>query len=81
MRYIEPDGSEIVKEIKALMRRPASDSITNSDYLIYWNVNEEGKAVGEGVEIHDGRVYVMNENGKTVADYVVSSEWKHETIK
>jgi len=72
MRYIEKDGKELVKEIKSLMRCPASESITDSDFLIYWNTD------GEGVEIHDGTVYVMNENGKTIADYVVSSEWKYK---
>lgn len=74
MLYIEKDGCERVQEIKALMKKPASDSITDSDYLIYWPVGNGGD--GQGVEIHDGTVYVMNENGKTIADYVVSSEWK-----
>ena len=70
MMFIEPDGIELVKEIKALGKFPAKDSVTNSDYLIYWNTD------GEGCEIHDGRVFVMNEKGSTVAEYVVSSDWK-----
>jgi len=70
MRYIESDGKEMVKEVEAVGRFPASESITNSDYLVYWNTD------GQGCEIHDGTVYVMNENGKTIANYVVSSDWK-----
>lgn len=76
MLHIEPDGTESVKEIKGFMKKPAKDSITNSDYLIYWCPNNDEY----GVEIHDGRVFIMNENGKTIANYVVCSEWKQETI-
>lgn len=71
MRYIEEDGHEIVKEIESIMRVPAKESVTKSAHLIYWNVEDKGQAI----EIYDGTVYVMNENGKTIANYAVSQKW------
>lgn len=76
MLYIEPDGTETISEIKGFKKKPASQSITDSDYLVYWINGEE-----HGMEIHDGTVYIMNENGKTIANYVVCSEWKQKSIK
>jgi len=70
MRWIELSGEELVTEVRAVKRLPAKDSITNSDYIIWF------RADGEGVEIHDGKIFVMNENGKTIASYVVNSDWK-----
>ncbi len=71
MRYIEEDGHEIVKEIESAMRVPARESVTKSAFLTYWNKESDGHPV----EIYDGTVYVMNENGKTIANYVVSTKW------
>ena len=71
MRYIEDTGHEIVKEIESLMRVPAYESETNSAYLIYWNIRNPEQPV----EIYDGTVYVMNESGKTIANYTVSQKF------
>lgn len=71
MRYIEEDGHEVVKEVESVMRVPAKESVTKSAYLVYWNIDDKGSPV----EIYDGTVYVMNEMGKTIANYVVSTKW------
>jgi hypothetical protein len=65
IKIIEPSGLEIVKEVKSIMLRPASESASGARCVTYFEVGSEAKAV----DIFEGDVYLMNENGKTVADY------------
>jgi hypothetical protein len=73
MLLINKDGSELVKEIDSVMKRPAKESASNASCLTYFEKRHDGN---QAVDVFDGTMFIMNENGKTVANYVVSSEWK-----
>lgn len=60
---IRDNGIETVKEAKSVMLRPARESATGSACLTYFE--DESHCT----DVFWGDVYVMNSNGKTVADY------------
>jgi len=69
IRIIYPNGGELVKTVHSVMRRPGNETETGSACITYF---ENDRAI----DVYDAQVYVMNENGKTIADYLVNSEWK-----
>lgn len=68
IRVIQEDGRELLKEVSSVMRRPGEETLTRSDCITYF---EDENAI----DVFDGTIYVMNENGKTIAVYKVSSKW------
>ncbi len=66
---VYPDGTELVKEVDSVMRRNGVESESGAACITFWTKDEVR-------DIFDGKVFVMNDNGKTVATYVVSSKWK-----
>jgi hypothetical protein len=65
LRVIEPSGIETVKEVKGVMLRPGIETITGSPCLTYWPAGDNSIPV----DVCEGDAYLMNDNGKTVADY------------
>lgn len=59
------NGFQTVKEVKSVMIRPGTETPTGSSCLTYFEVGDELKAV----DVFWGDIYVMNDNGKTVANY------------
>jgi hypothetical protein len=64
-KIIAIDGSETVQEIRSVELRPARESPTGSRYIMIWGIGEEPHSKN----VFSGTVFVMNENGKTIADY------------
>ncbi len=58
------DGRELVKEIKYVEFIEARKSVTGSARLIYCEPENE-----YSLELSEGDIFVMNENGRTVANY------------
>lgn len=59
VKVIRPDRSEYVEEATSVF-------LNNNQSVTYF---KDGKA---GYDVSEGIVYVMNSNGKTVADYFLS---------
>jgi hypothetical protein len=75
IKIIENDGRETVKEINSVTLRPANESSSGSRCLTYFGFqNNEFYAT----DVFNGTVYIMNENGKTIANYVLFGEPKVE---
>jgi hypothetical protein len=60
---IRDNGIETVKEAKSVMFRPPRESTTGRSCITYFENDFHC------TDVFWGDVYVMNENGKTVADY------------
>ena len=73
IRTIDPDGLEVVREIRNTMLRPAKESPTGSPCLTYFLEHSEGNDWPDCVDVYCGTVYVMNESGKTVASYFLGN--------
>jgi hypothetical protein len=71
VRVIEASGLEQVREVRSVMLRPAKESLTGSPCLTYFL--DSGEGWSNSVDVYDGTVYVMNENGKTVASYFLGN--------
>lgn len=56
------NGVQIVQEVKEVKAFPDHENSFRFDRVVY-------KYTGGEFTISSGQVYVMNENGKTVADY------------
>jgi hypothetical protein len=65
IKIVEPSGLELIKQVKAVMFMPDSKSQLGKDCVTYFETGDEPKAP----DIYEGDIYVMNENGNTVADY------------
>jgi hypothetical protein len=65
MKVIEPSGLEHVKQVESLMFCPTNKATDGRDYVTYFGAGSDPKAL----DIFEGDVYLMNEYGKTVADY------------
>lgn len=64
MKVIQEDGSEFVKsEIRTVAFNPPVSETGKSASLFIWYKDMPAETIASG------RVFVMNENGKTVADY------------
>ena len=64
IKVIEDDGSEFVKsEIRSVAFNPPILETGKQPSLYVWYKDEKPET------FLSGKVYVMNENGKTVADY------------
>jgi hypothetical protein len=57
-----PDGSEVVKEVSSVEYNP-------TEIMGFRGIMLFGTKEGQTTSIFEGDVYVMNENGKTIADY------------
>lgn len=75
VKIICSDGLELVKETKTAMLRPPSHSQRGSKYFSYFD--EEGNSI----DVFDGDVYVMNEHGKTVANYCLGHPKQYYDVK
>ena len=64
IKVVSGDGREMVKEVSSVELRPASETARQRACVTYYGVGEEPRAIED---IYDGWVYVMNNNGKTVA--------------
>lgn len=73
IRVIEPSGIEEVREVKSTMLRPAIESPTGSPCLTYFMNSGEGNNWPNSIDVYDGTVYIMNENGNTIASYFLGN--------
>jgi hypothetical protein len=69
IKTISPSGFEALKEVKSVFYSPGMVLPPPSTYeepamVTYWRPGDE-----TGETIYEGLVYVMNDNGKTVAKY------------
>lgn len=68
VKIIEADGHEFIKsDVKAVAFNPPFEQ-DNATLFIWY---KDGLSVSETV--YSGKIYVMNENGKTIADYFIST--------
>ena len=64
IKVLEEDGHEFVKsEVDTVVFNPPVPSTEKGASLFVWYRN------GTQETIMSGKIYIMNENGKTVADY------------
>jgi hypothetical protein len=63
IRHIEPSGHETILQTKRVTSQPA-DQIHGGERIIFYEKDD-----GSTLPIESGAVYVMNDNGKTVATY------------
>ena len=63
VKVVMPNGSQFVKEVSSVWM-----DVSTKDHpaRVYYY---EAKGMPIGDQIQDGDVFVMNENGKTIADY------------
>lgn len=61
--HVEPTGHETILQTKRVTSHPGPQ-IQGGERSIYWERDD-----GSTVAIETGTVYVMNDNGKTVAKY------------
>ena len=74
VRVIRPDGSEWIEEVGSVALNTAKQSLTGRRSVTIFLVGKEQICT----DIYEGFVYVMNNNGKTVAAYDLGSEPKTE---
>lgn len=67
IKVVNSNGRELVKEIRSAMYRPPQETEYNFWVLTYWPVANEPPE-----DVLEGSVYVMNDNGKTIANYCLS---------
>jgi hypothetical protein len=67
IRLVAPDGIERVKEVHSVMFVPTNKATDGCDVVNYFFEGDGDLA--EAIKVNSGDVYVMNGNGKTVADY------------
>ena len=66
IKIIEEDGHEFVKsEVRTVAFNPPIHETGKSASLFVWYKDELPET------LTSGKVYIMNENGKTVADYCI----------
>lgn len=66
IRFKAWDGGEFVREISSLHYLPPTNLEERDRLTVKY-------ADGEYSDLYEGTAYVMNENGKTVADYHLSA--------
>lgn len=79
VKVIRPDGSEFIKEASTVFLNTPKQSPTGRSSVSFFvpllPAVPIGTEVGhECVDVYEGTVYVMNGNGKTVANYALGSE-------
>ena len=65
IKIITPNLLEFVKEVKSVMRRPESESASGRPCVTYFETGIDTTAN----DVFEGQVYVMNDNGNTIAAY------------
>jgi hypothetical protein len=65
IKVIHDGGLEEVKEIKSAMLRPGCETYLGLPCVTYFETGNDGKAI----DVFDGDIYIMNESGRTIADY------------
>jgi hypothetical protein len=60
---------ETIDEAKKVICRPGKESMTGHPCVTYWQPGSN-----DAIDVFDGTIYVMNSNGKTVADYHLDNE-------
>ena len=68
------DGSEWVEEASSVSLNTAGQSASGRISFTYFRNGKEPLAT----DVYEGKIYVMNENGKTVADYELGTPPKSE---
>jgi len=74
IKIINGNGFEEVHEVKDVFMVPSEHAKMITGYVYYF---VPGESTARNVT--DGDVYVMNEHGKTIADYHLSSPKDEET--
>lgn len=57
-----PNGNELTKEVISVMYRNAKESESGNPCVSYF-------ALDGAVDVFEGQIWVMNRDGKTIADY------------
>jgi hypothetical protein len=57
------NGIEIVKEVREIIKRPARETLTGRNCVTYYENNLDA------TDVYSGDIYLMNDNGKTIANY------------
>jgi hypothetical protein len=68
VRIIYPDGSELVKEVSRVFKVPSETDTKTTSCVHYYEPNSVTCNY-----VDSGNVYVMNDNGKTIATYTVNT--------
>ena len=63
IKVISKDGKECIEEVKSVMFNPATEQ--RSATMFVWYEDKEDLPY----TLYEGTVYVMNENGSTIAKY------------
>jgi len=63
IKIIEKDGTEFVTETNRVANMKETDALDGRPGIVYWLPS------GDRINIYEGDVYVMNDFGKTIADY------------
>jgi len=66
VKVIRPDGSEFVREVDGVDLNTSEQSETGRKSVSCWRGTPGGSNI---IEIFCGTVWVMNESGKTIANY------------
>ena len=66
------DGTEWVEEVSSVAYNSAGQSASGRPSVTFFRHGKEPL----GTDVYEGKVYVMNENGKTIADYDLGAEPK-----
>jgi hypothetical protein len=77
IKIIGEDGVQIVKEVKSIMATPDHDNPNYFKRVSYW---EPGVKSFDEYHVSHGKVYVMNDGGKTVADYMMTPSTEPTTV-
>ena len=66
IKIVQADGHEFVKsDVTSVAFNPSSNE--DNETLFVWYKDKPVES------IYSGKIYVMNENGKTIADYFIST--------
>jgi hypothetical protein len=65
IKIVRPNGSEYIEEATSVFLNTPEQSPNINQSVTYF---KEGKAY----DVFEGKIYVMNNNGKTVADYFLA---------
>jgi hypothetical protein len=68
VKVIRPDGSEWIEEATSVAINTPEQSPNNNKSVTYFVPDKTHFSI----DIFEGQIYVMNENGKTVANYFLA---------
>jgi hypothetical protein len=68
IKIISEKGEQTIQEVKYVKAHPDPECSSSYKSVTYWETGNDP----DRLLIMSGQVYVMNENGKTVADYKIT---------